>query len=286
MQMDMPGDAETVVVSVSSGPSFRFLALSADALLRLLAAARWEALDAGWLGLKALGKEGRAVFVVSQNMKLTRELATAKRNVSPCGVSVRCTMSVTRLGKSSFDMFCTAEVFSMPAQTLIGSATHCVTYVFVDYASRKSVPIPDHVRVRFEAAVAGTSAGRMAAARELQSVAAAAKSGADEGDAEWQTGHVVTTRPSDTDWNGHVNQSYYLQYAMDAIEAYSNVTEPALSAVSLTYASELHKNVSLPISVMAIKSPSDARAMKIKIGEHATAVVSIFNETDASRSNL
>ena len=283
MKMDTPGDAETIVVSVNSGPSFRFLALSADALLRLIAAARWEALNAGWLGLKALG----AVFVVSQKLKLTRELATAKRNVSPVGVSVRCTLCVTRLGKSSFDMFCTAEVLSIPAQTLIGTATHSVTYVFVDSQSRKSTPIPDHVRARFEAAVTGTSAERMAAARELQSaVAVEGKNGDDAGDAEWQTGHVVTTRPSDTDWNGHVNQSYYLQYAMDAVEAYSNLTEPALSAVSLTYSSELHKSVSVPMSVKAIKSPIDARAMKIKIGEYASALVSIFNETDASRSNL
>ena len=213
-------ETERVETTVDVHASYRGFSFPPQTASRLFSSARWAAINKGWLGIQEARAEGFPVFIVSQRIFISDDLSNAPRE-SVDGIASKCTMSIAKVGNSSFTML--GKVSISPTLT----ATNVVTYVFVQAETRKSCKIPAKVLEKLKIALDATAA---------QSIPEPARV-ADFKNAEEVHEASFTMRPSDTDWNGHVNQSQYFTFISDALEMQLK-TEPRITACNLTYVKE------------------------------------------------
>eukprot|EP01061_Rhynchopus_euleeides_P022010 TRINITY_DN35903_c0_g1_i1.p1 TRINITY_DN35903_c0_g1~~TRINITY_DN35903_c0_g1_i1.p1 ORF type:complete len:302 (+),score=83.22 TRINITY_DN35903_c0_g1_i1:74-907(+) len=238
----------SVSVDLQISASFRGLAFPTYTALRAFASARWAVLKEGWLGIAEARESGMPVYVVSQRLVVSDDLASAPRDLVD-GMPATCTLQIVKVGNSSFTMMSKLEVPSSTEKTL--TATNVVTYVFVDAATRKSRKIPDEVLAKLREAVAPEGSVTVPEPGKVM----------DFKDATVNT-YSMSVRPSDTDWNGHVNQSQYLAFVCDALESVHR-KEPAVVHASITYVKEMHVGHDLSVSWAA--DPQEEARVSFKL---------------------
>eukprot|EP01063_Lacrimia_lanifica_P005681 TRINITY_DN13419_c0_g1_i1.p2 TRINITY_DN13419_c0_g1~~TRINITY_DN13419_c0_g1_i1.p2 ORF type:complete len:295 (+),score=69.98 TRINITY_DN13419_c0_g1_i1:47-886(+) len=224
-------DGANAYTDVAVPASFRRLALPAHQVFRAMASARWSVLEEGWLGLAAARRAGKCRFyVVGQSVRLSKGLAQRAPDALMAGCVCRCRLQLVKVGNTSFTMKTLLTVM-MPGEAEAPPLTAAGTlvYVFVDAETSQKTPIPPALKPALSAALAE---GEDPGARPPRDAPAPDAAGPPRT-------YTTTLRPSDTDFNGHVNQAVHAQLLSDAMEA-AQGAEPVLEHVDLQYSKEMN----------------------------------------------
>ncbi|KAJ9461432.1 hypothetical protein DIPPA_25754 [Diplonema papillatum] len=283
--MDAPtvrlaGGFATVDVEVT--PTYRDLALPVCQLLHIISRARWSILETGWLGLAEARTRGEIVFVGTQQLELTTALATLERGapeISGGGLAGSCTMRVAKVGSKSFTIEATLSMKAKrrsneagsdgvdpPAQRLV--CRNEATYVFVEKASGKTMAIPAVVRPLLQSS-ADASSSDPAACLGLPQVPETLREAV-------AFKFTTSVRPSDTDWNGHMNNSRFLTFVTDAVEThFVGMREPRIVNTVVRYVKELKAGdpvvVSCAVQEAVDELPEDATHPRLEKVEFSVA---------------
>lgn len=236
-------------VTLSAYTGYQHPWLSTTSLSRLGVHCRRAAFDAGWLSttdpegnrtssifsmwmdrsrfarVQQEQSPSHTVFLVAMNV----ELADAGSNpiaISQVDVGFA-ELFVVSVGKSSFGLggrFYRRERGDSAASptrlTLLGTVQ--INYVYVDWSTRRSSPLPEALREALEGASQKTSTDAESGAVPLtrlpaESLLRSLLWSADDSDGiRFQ--RSFTLRVADFDFNLHLNQSMYAQFALDALK--------------------------------------------------------------------
>lgn len=174
------------------------------------------------------GARSSTVFVVAMDIQLPHESRNlVLNNLMTCTSRLK----VLSVGNSSFAVVGTfsADLTKSSKETLLGVVQ--LSYVHVDTKSRRPVPLPSSVREQLEH---GSTDGAVLDGFSkierlpLKDLAAEHKS------SPLLHSHAFMLRPSDFDFNLHLNQSMYQSFAIDTVKeaVFTWITSPVLPAPS------------------------------------------------------
>eukprot|EP01065_Artemidia_motanka_P036250 TRINITY_DN44167_c0_g1_i1.p1 TRINITY_DN44167_c0_g1~~TRINITY_DN44167_c0_g1_i1.p1 ORF type:complete len:293 (+),score=84.97 TRINITY_DN44167_c0_g1_i1:57-881(+) len=255
----------TVASSPCAVPfGFRSDALDVPVLLQAFSQARWRVLQGGWMGLGEMREatseaDRRRLFIVAQKMSAPASVVTAQRS-SGVASALRSAdwcldMSVSRVGRSSFELTHVLRPEGWQGEGEPPLVRLHATYVTVDPATGKAALIPEAQRGRMASAVVEKA--------PLETALTAPAPGSVEG-GTWR----VTVRPSDCDWNQHVNQSRWPVFALDALEVLNGSRLQACAcAVEYKKEAKVGKELEVRVCVSDVEGGASQLDFEVTCGD-------------------